>query len=81
MEDKVLSLNSNVNLVNLIFVAPEWISNTDKKAKVQKLAQSNQLCMIAIDEAIYTTTDKNSEYHTNSWRDSRMSFFQHQLHA
>ena len=34
--------------VNLIFVTPKWIAKPDKKAKVQRLAQNQQLCMIAI---------------------------------
>ena len=48
VEDQVLSSNSDANL---IFVTPEWIVKPDKKAKVQRLAQNQQLCMIAIDEA------------------------------
>ena len=63
MEDRVLSPTSDVNL---IFVTPEWISKADKKAKVQKLAKHNQLCMIAIDEAHL--------YHY--WQDFRVAFKQ-----
>ena len=48
VEDRVLSSNSDTSL---IFVTPEWIVKPDKKAKVQRLAQNRQLCMIAIDEA------------------------------
>ena len=48
MEDKVLSIASDVNL---IFVTSEWITKPDKRAKVQMLAENNQLSMIAIDEA------------------------------
>ena len=48
VEDHALSLGSDVNL---IFVTPEWISKSEKQAKLHELVDHSKITLIAIDEA------------------------------
>ena len=35
----------------MVFVTPEWISKSQKRAKLHELVQNSKICLIAIDEA------------------------------
>ena len=60
-ESRALEISSNTNV---IFVTPEWMTNTINQAKLQALAKTNQLQLIAIDEAHLCT----------EWSDFRIAF-------
>ena len=48
VEDHALSPGSDVSLV---FVTPEWISRSQKQAKLHELVNNSKISLIAIDEA------------------------------
>lgn len=48
VEDHAISPGSDVNL---IFVTPEWISKSQKRAKLHELVDHSKITLIAIDEA------------------------------
>jgi len=35
----------------MVFVTPEWISKSQKRAKLHELVKNSKICLIAIDEA------------------------------